>query len=434
MNKRKIAYLLSAFVCAGVLSASLSGCSSSSSSGEETITFINHKTDWTSNGKWKEYISEFHRKYPKINVKVQTITDYAGQMKTRMNSKNYGDVFMLPDTVKAKNYSHYVISLGSKSELSKKYLGVNSKQYDGKVYGIPSMMNANGIVVNQKVFDKAGVTEFPTTPEGFVDALKKVKEKEPKVTPYYTNYASNWAMANWDFVRVGASGDPAFNNKLLTDKTPFAKGKVMYQLYNTLYQISKDGLIEKDPTTSDWEQSKQDLADGKIGCMVLGSWAIPQIQGKNKSNAKDIKFYAFPMTVDGKQHASIGADYSLAISRYSSHKKAARTFLNWLVNDSDYAKDNGGISTVKGAAYPAALQSLKKNNVVLYQAAEAPKGKESLLNEINDESEIGLDTTDKTKQQIVDIGIGNSKQSFDSLMNQLNKKWGAAVDKVGSGN
>lgn len=29
---------------------------------------------------------------------------------------------------------------------------------------------------------------------------------------------------------------------------------------------------------TDWEQSKVDLANGKIGAMVLGSWAVPQVQ------------------------------------------------------------------------------------------------------------------------------------------------------------
>ncbi|MFP9055431.1 carbohydrate ABC transporter substrate-binding protein, partial [Enterococcus faecalis] len=62
----------------------------------ETITFINHKTDWETNGKWDEYMTKFNEKYPDIKVEIQTITDYAGQIKTRMNSEEYGDVLMIP--------------------------------------------------------------------------------------------------------------------------------------------------------------------------------------------------------------------------------------------------------------------------------------------------------------------------------------------------
>lgn len=74
--------------------AGCSGSTNSSESGGETITFINHKTDWETNGKWAEYIAEFSEKYPDIHVEVQTVTDYAGQMKTRMNSDEYGDVLI----------------------------------------------------------------------------------------------------------------------------------------------------------------------------------------------------------------------------------------------------------------------------------------------------------------------------------------------------
>lgn len=86
----------------------LVGCSSGSSDSDvETITFINHKTDWETNGKWDEYIAKFNEKYPDIKVEVQTITDYAGQMKTRMNSKEYGDVLMIPGDISPKDYENF---------------------------------------------------------------------------------------------------------------------------------------------------------------------------------------------------------------------------------------------------------------------------------------------------------------------------------------
>lgn len=56
----------------------LAGCSAGGSAkddGKETITFINHKTDWEGNGKWDEYIAKFNEKYPDIKVEVQTITE-----------------------------------------------------------------------------------------------------------------------------------------------------------------------------------------------------------------------------------------------------------------------------------------------------------------------------------------------------------------------
>lgn len=411
----------------------LVGCSNGESkdSGKETITFINHRTDWETNGKWDEYIKQFNEKNPDIKIEVQTITDYAGQVKTRMNSDDYGDILMIPSDIKPQDYKNFFEPLGKKDELSKKYFGMNDRSYDGISYGIPSQMNATGLVVNMKVFKDAGVKEFPKTPEDFVKALKKVKEHNSEVTPLYTNYAAGWTLTNWDFVKAGAAGDADFTNKLTTDKAPFEDGKVMNTIYNTLYTVSKEKLIEADPTTSDWEQSKVDLANGKIGVMVLGSWAIPQVQQANPDNAKDIQFMAFPMTApDGKQYMTVAGDYNYGINKHSKHKEAARKFLDWLVNESDYAKDNGGLPTVKGADYPASLKASQKAGVQLLEENPAPAGKESLFSDINDESQLGIGSTDKEKQRIIDAAIGNSKESFDDIMKDFNKRWSEAIEKV----
>ena len=385
----------------------LVGCSSGSSDSDvETITFINHKTDWETNGKWDEYIAKFNEKYPDIKVEVQTITDYAGQMKTRMNSKEYGDVLMIPGDISPKDYENFFEPLGDTEELSEKYLGLNDRSYEGVQYGIPSQMNATGLVVNKKVFEDAGITEFPKTTEDFIAALKKIKENDSSIVPLYTNYAAGWTLSNWDFTRPGVSGDPDFTNEMTSDTSPFDEGDTMYTIYNTLYTVAKEGLIESDPTTSDWEQSKVDLANGKVAVMVLGSWAVPQIQKINEDNADNIMFEAFPVTAsDGKQYMPIGGDYNYGINVNSKHKKAARKFIDWMVNESDYAVDNGGIPTVKGAEYPKALQDSQDAGVELIEENPAPEGKESLFSDINNESELGIGSTDTEKQRIIDAAV-----------------------------
>lgn len=398
----------------------------------ETITFINHKTDWETNGKWDEYMAEFNKKYPDIKVEIQTITDYAGQIKTRMNSEEYGDLLMIPGDIKPEDYGNFFEPLGKKDELGEKYLGLNDRSYDGTSYGIPSQMNATGLVVNQKVFEDAGITEFPQTPEDFISALKTVKEKNAEVTPLYTNYAAGWTLSNWDFVRSGAAGNPDFTNEMTTDTAPFDSGKTMNTIYNTLYEVSKQKLIEADPTTSDWEQSKVDMANGKIGVMVLGSWAVPQVKEAVAENADDIAFQPFPMTApDGKQYLPIGGDYNYGINVHSKHKEAARKLLDWLVNESDYAEDNGGLSAKVGADYPESLQAAQEAGVELLEENPAPAGKESLFSAINDQAELGIGTTDAEKQRIIDAAVGNSNETFDAIMKDFNTRWADAMKTVG---
>lgn len=427
----------SLLVLGGLLGACGAGTKkeSADSGGDEieTITFINQKTDWETNGKWDEYMSEFNKKHPNIKVEIQTLTDYVGQIKTRMNSEEYGDLLMIPGDMSPKDFQTFFEPLGDKETLSKTYLGLNDRSHDGISYGIPTQMNATGMVVNMKVFEDAGIPEFPKTTIEFVEALETIKEKNPEITPLYTNYAAGWTLSNWDFVRAGAAGDPEFTNKMTKDKAPFSEGTIMNEVYRTLYEVSEKKLIEVDPTTSDWEQSKVDLANGKIGVMVLGSWAVPQVQDVNPETKDDITFQAFPITTpEGKQFMPVGGDYNLGINIHSKHKEAARTLLDWLINESDYAKDNGGLPSIIGGEYPSALQASKDAGVELMEENPAPAGEESLFSDINNQSELGIGSTDNEKQRMIDSAIGNSKESFEDIMNDFNKRWSEAI-KVVSG-
>jgi len=73
---------------------------------------------------------------------------------------------------------------------------------------------------------------------------------------------------------------------------------------------------------------------------------------------------------------------------------------------------------------------MQDTGVEFIEANPAPEGKESLFSDIVNASEIGLDTTDKTKQRIVDAAKGNTNESFDDIMDDLNKKWSNAIDEV----
>ncbi len=251
------------------------------------------------------------------------------------------------------------------------------------------------------------------------------------MTPLYTNYAAGWTLSNWDFVKAGVAGDMDYSFKMTSDKSPFDSGKPLNTIYNLLYTVTKDKLVEADPTTSDWEQSKVDLANGKIAVMVLGSWAVPQVQQANPDNAKNIQLQAFPATAaDGKQYMTSAGDYNYGINVHSKHKEAARKLLDWLVNESDYAKDNGGIPTLKGAEYPDSLKSSQKAGVQIVEENQAPKGKESLFSDLNNESQLGIGTTDKEKQRIIDAALGNSKESFEDIMKDFNQRWSDAISKI----
>ena len=190
-----------------------------------TITMFNHRTDMDTDdygGKnWKSYLEDFNKEYPNIKVEITTDTNYADDALTHLQSGQYETITMIPAVDKA-DLSTYYMSYGTLDEMSQQINYANTWLYGNDVYGVPSTATTQGIVYNKKVFEDAGVTDVPKTPDEFIDALKKIKDKTDAI-PLYTNYAAGWTMGAWDaYIGNNATGDNTFfNQKLLHTKDPF---------------------------------------------------------------------------------------------------------------------------------------------------------------------------------------------------------------------
>lgn len=391
------------------------------------LKILTHRTDLTDNV-FKDYIKDFQELYPNISIEYEGITNYADDVTTRLSSDDWGDICMIPTSISKSELGDYFVSYGDNETLSKDYIMLNDKTYDKQVYGIPSVGNAQGIVYNKKVFADAGITELPKTPDDFLAALQQIKDKTDAI-PLYTNFNAQWTMTAWDAYIGGTSnGDPDYKSKTLVhSKNPFSKNDDMtgpYAVYYVLYEAVARGLIEDDPTTTDWEGSKGMINNGKIATMVLGSWAVTQMQDAG-DNPDDIGYMPFPITVDGKQYASAGPDYAYGININSSKdgQIASMLYVKWLTEKSNFAYDQGGIPMVQGAEYPDVLKDFSDVELVIDNPA--PEGEEDYLDKINTDSEVGLNTDNIPDSQIVEHALAGD-QTLDQIMDEWNQKWSQA--------
>lgn len=391
------------------------------------ITVITQRTDIVDTV-FKDYAAKFNEKYPNIKVNFEALSNYEDQIKIRMSTSDYGDVLLLPTSVAIKDLPDFFEPLGKKSDLEQQYTGLEERTVDGISYGIPITVNFSGVIYNKQVFKDAGVTEVPRTFDQFSAALKSIKEKTDAV-PLYTNYAAGWTLTQWEADLATVAGDREYVNigQVASDDN-FVPGQPHYELYKVMYDAAKDGLIEEDPTTTDWESSKADLANGKIGTMMLGSWAIGQIKGLAAS-PDDIGFMPFPTNAD-KILVPLSDDYNLGVSIHSKNKEAARAWVDWFINESGYPTvEGGGMSPVKGAELPEILKQFAGTDITFDTLAPAKAGEEGWVDAIDKEAEIGLWQPD-FKKVIIEAAIGNRKQSYDDIMKELNDKWKAARAKI----
>ena len=153
-----------------------------------TITMFNHRTDMDTDdygGKnWKSYLEDFNKEYPNIKVEITTDTNYADDALTHLQSGDYETITMIPAVNKA-DLSTYYMSYGTLDEMQEQINYANTWLYGMDVYGVPSTATTQGIVYNKKVFEDAGITELPKTPDEFIAALQKIKDNTDAI-PLYT--------------------------------------------------------------------------------------------------------------------------------------------------------------------------------------------------------------------------------------------------------
>lgn len=452
MKTKKVAALTIAAALAGSLAA---GCGSSGKSeiesgtvnlptidsiklGEEyqdikaNIKILTNRTDVVDTV-YKGYAEQFMELYPNITVEYEGLTDYEQSLNLRLPTGDWGDICYIPTSVDKNEMSEYFAPLGEYATLDGIYNFLSDKNYGGIQYGIPNGGTAGGVIYNKRVWKEAGITELPATPDEFLDCLQQIKDNTDAV-PLYTNFSAGWPMGAWDqYIGIAATGDVDFmNNTIVHTKDPFEKKDDMtgpYAVYYVLYEAVYRGLVEDDPASTDWESSKGLINKGEIASMVLGSWAVDQCKSSG-STPEDIGYMPFPITVDGKRYASGDGNYAYAINNKASEENqiASMIYLKWLLEESPIFTDEGTIPALKSEPLPDSLSEFQ--GVEILSNNPSPEGEETLFDEVNNESEVGINNNDYPDCEILECALYKTKD-LDTIMGEWNAKWSAAQENLG---
>lgn len=193
-----------------------------------------------------------------------TIFDSSSQVAQTANK------WALPLQDLAKKYDPYFTKVAQKQTLDW------YKLKDGKTYGYPSYSNTSqdyedgtipptdAFIIRKDVLDAIGDVDFKT-PEGFVSAMKTIKEKFPDLVPFGFN----------SFDASNSSLDATLQNML---GVPIIKDGKFYERnldedyvtwLKALRQVHQDGNISDDSFADDEETLKEKVSSGKYATMLL---------------------------------------------------------------------------------------------------------------------------------------------------------------------
>lgn len=156
------------------------------------------------------FIAEFNKEYPEITIDVSLITDgYTDKIKMAMLSGEQVDVIETSNTwmdsaaAKALYYPLDDFITKDGTDLEKQYGGyAGPLSVNGVQYGLPRSLAPQGVWINTKDFDTAGVP-YPTddwTIDQFFDTAKKLTVKDAK------GNTTRFGALHWSFGNVGQAG------------------------------------------------------------------------------------------------------------------------------------------------------------------------------------------------------------------------------------
>ena len=253
------------------------------------------------------------------------------QVVTMMKSGKFEDVMTAPMAVSIKEYPNYFASLGNAEELNEKYFYGDYMSYEGQTYAMPIGVVYEGILYNQKVLDKYYGGKVPKT----LDELKECCGilRDNGVIPFYTNAGAKWTMRFWDNLAVTWSEDINYANSIVETKAPWADGTPLNEVLSFVGDLAKNGEIEPDTVTEQWDKSKVAIASEEACFMLTGSWAIPQMKDAAEElggSRDDIGFAPFPykndVGPDNKLNVRVSEDIFVVVNKNSPNVELATEF------------------------------------------------------------------------------------------------------------
>ncbi|GIH99540.1 extracellular solute-binding protein [Planobispora takensis] len=342
----------------------LGGCGSGSdgadtapsAGGKVTIDWWHIGTTEPNKTIYDGWVKAYQAKNPNVTIKVTALENdaFKSKMATVTTAASAPDIFSTwgGGVLKQQLDAEIVKDLGDPKAIADfTPAALAAYQIDGKTYGVPIDVGMVGFWYNKKLFEKAGVSEPPTTWSGFLDTVKKLKAagvtpialagKEKWPGHYYWTYlamriggldvlkqaATTHDFTGPDFVAAGQ------RLKELSDLDPFQKG-----FLNAAYS-SPDGQAAA-------------VGSGKAAMELMGQWAPAVQKDAGGGIGDDLAFFSFPAVEGGKGAATeaLGGGNGFAVG--ADAPAEAVDFLKFITqmdNQKQFVESGAGLPAVNGA-------------------------------------------------------------------------------------
>lgn len=347
-NKRVIA-----MVGAAAMLVPLAACGNSNNAGSTPAGGKTSILVWSWDSTLPLTIPAFEKANPDITVKVTNAGTNKEEYTALNNALSAGkgapdiaqiEYYALPEYVIRKNVED-LSNLGASGYKNFYTPGTwSSVNINGGVYALPLDSGPMAFFYNKEVFDKAGVTEVPTTWDEFYEAAKKIRATGSYIT------SDSGDAGFFDSMTWQAGATPFSTGKDGTSVKINLTGDKGVQKWTSYWQkMISEGLI--DTKTAGWSDDwNKGLNDGSIASLLTGAWMPYNLLSGAPNGEGKWRIAQMPTWEKGGTENSENGGSSLAIVKSSDQAKvkAAYKFM-------EFASHNAaGIKTrVDAGAFPS---------------------------------------------------------------------------------
>ena len=322
------------------------------SDGKTTIRFLNFKPEVA---KYYDEIAEVYNKETGNTLIVETAAsgNYEQTLAAKMGTKEAPTLFQINGPKGYLNWQDYCADLTDTDlykHLTDKSLAI---KVNGKVYGIPYVVEGYGIIYNKEITDKYFALKDRATDYKSMDEIRSFEALKKLVEDMQKNaeklgikgvFASTSLKTGEDWRwQTHLANIPVYyefqdnNTDLSSDDTKTISFKYSENFKNIFDLYINNSTVDKKVLGSKIvDESMAEFALGQCAMVQNGNWAWSQISKneKNTVKAENIKYLPIYIGVDGEsnQGLCIGTENFLAINSKASREeqKAAADFMYWL--------------------------------------------------------------------------------------------------------
>jgi raffinose/stachyose/melibiose transport system substrate-binding protein len=414
-------------VIAGMLLTACGGSSGSNGGKEpQTITFTYAPAN-TKDTSYETLAKDYEAAHPGVTIKLNKINAEAvnSTLTTQMQAGNGPDVMALTGG------SGQAATVGqfAKANLLLPLTDASFNQdipeaeragyeYNGKLYGVPSSTQVDGIVYNDELAKKSGVTITPeSTLEDVLASCKTARSKGQSVFGLAGSIPVNTGILSIEIATSTVYGpEPDWNKKRADGKTTFADTKGWHDALQTVVDLYKGDCFQDGAAGAGFDALTNGATAGKLYGFFAPSGAVKSIQDASGGHVKLIAL-PFPAPQGTDTYLTVSSDLGLAGNAKTQSPKLVTDFLKFSVTPAEakkYAEAAGAIPIGGSVAsadllpqYQPLAKLLADNKVRPFAVDEWPNG------QVYDALGTGV------------TGLLTGQKKIDDVLKAMDAAWGS---------